>query len=190
MISKIRLWWKFDGQYLHKNFIQGVKNLIRWFPTIWKDRDWDQDFIYTILAKKLEFQANYIASRDWHTNSQRDAERIRLVAKLIAKHKADFYAMEYMDYATTNFWFEDIVDKPEYSEMKSEIIEERYDEFFAKYPRQYKKAISGELNRYVRSEIKLEDKQALAMEISHENRERCKRLLFTIMHDHIDRWWD
>lgn len=190
MIEKIRLWWKFDGQYMHKNFICGVKNLIRWFPTIWKDRDWDQDFIYNLLAKKLKFQANYIEKRDWHVDAKRDAERIRLVAKLIAKHQADDYAMEYMDYATTNFWFEDFIDNPEYKEMKSKITEERYDEFFAKYPRQYKRALSGELNRYRRSETDTENKQTLAMEIAHENQKRCKRLLFTIMHDQIDCWWD
>jgi hypothetical protein len=28
------------------------------------------------------------------------------------------------------------------------------------------------------------------MEIAHENQKRCQKLLFNIMHDHIERWWD
>ena len=83
MYNRVRLWWKYDGRYLHKDFVNGMKNLWKWFPTIWKDRDWDHDFIYNILAKKLEFQAKYIEERSFHTQAQHDAERMRLVVKLI-----------------------------------------------------------------------------------------------------------
>jgi hypothetical protein len=42
---------------------QGVKNLIRWFPVIWKDRDYDHFFIYYLLREKLkqmeDFQLNH-----------------------------------------------------------------------------------------------------------------------------------
>ena len=189
MIEKIRLWWKFDGQYIHLEFIRGVKNLWRWFPTIWRDRDWDEHYIYELLLKKIEFQAQFIGARDIHTDAQRDAERMRLVARLIKLQQDETYGMEYMDYSKTNIWFEDIVDQPEYSEMKSEITEERFDEFFAKYPRQYKRVESGEINRFKR-DFSEKDKELIAMEIAHENQLRCRKLLFTIMHDHIGRWWD
>lgn len=189
MIEKIRLWWKFDGQYMHKEFIRGVKNLWRWFPTIWRDRDWDGHYIYELLRKKIEFQAEFIGSRDLHTDAQRDAERMRLAARLIKLQQDETYGMEYMDYSKTDFWFEEVDGKPEYVEMKSNITEERFDEFFAKYPRQYKRVESGELNRYNR-DFSEKDKQLIAMEIAHENQLRCRKLLFTIMHDHIERWWD
>ena len=57
MFNKIRLWWKFDGKYLHRDIAQGIKNLIKWFPIIWKDRNWDDSFIFDILQFKLQNQA-------------------------------------------------------------------------------------------------------------------------------------
>lgn len=33
-------------------FLQGIKNLIKWFPVIWNDRDWDHMY----LLKMLEFK--------------------------------------------------------------------------------------------------------------------------------------
>jgi len=34
--------------------ITGIKNIIRWMPTIYHDRDWDQWHIYNVLQKKIE----------------------------------------------------------------------------------------------------------------------------------------
>jgi hypothetical protein len=189
-MRKIYLWWRFKARYFHKDFIKGVKNLWRWFPTIWKDRDWDQHYIYEILAKKIEFQAKYIGDRDFHTEAKRDAERMRLAAKLIRLEQDEFYHMEYMDYEESKNWFEPIEDKPGFSEWKSETVSERYDEYFAKYPRQYKKAMSGELNMFKRKEIDTENKHIIAMEIAHHNQARCHSLLFKLIERNIDRWWD
>jgi hypothetical protein len=187
-IEKISLWWRFDGRYLHKAFIQGVKNLWRWFPVIWKDRDWDQHYIYEILSKKLQFQSKYIGERDFHTEAKRDAERMNLVVKLIKLQQEDFYGMEYMDYHKTNFTF-DPIDGGEFYEMKSEEVSENFDEYFKKYPLQYKRVVNGELNRY-RRPFEEKDNKVIAMEIAHGNQERCQNLIFKIMNNHIERWWD
>ena len=32
----------------------GVRNLVRWFPVIWNDEDWDQYYLYVILKQKLK----------------------------------------------------------------------------------------------------------------------------------------
>ena len=39
-----------------RSFLTGCKNVIRWCPTIFKDRDWDNWYILNILQKKIEFQ--------------------------------------------------------------------------------------------------------------------------------------
>lgn len=189
MIEKIRLWWKFDRRYMHKEFARGVKNLWRWFPTIWKDRDWDGHYIYELLRKKIEFQAEYIGGRDIYTEAKRDAERMRLVARLIKLQQDEFYTMEYMDYHEQDVSFVSIEDNPKYFDAVFDQKSEWFDEYFAKYPRQYKRVANGEINRY-RREFADKDKQLIAMEIAHENQARCQRLLFSIMHDHIERWWD
>ena len=102
---KIYLWWKFEGKYYHKDFIRGVKNLWRWFPTIWKDRDWDDHFIFELIRVKVQNQAKYIGDRDFHVSAKRDAEIMRTVAKLIKLQQDDFYGMEYMDYHDTKIDF-------------------------------------------------------------------------------------
>lgn len=38
---------------LHK-FFKSVKNLIYWFPIIWKDRDYDYEYLLFILSHKLK----------------------------------------------------------------------------------------------------------------------------------------
>jgi hypothetical protein len=191
MFNKIGAWWRWNGRYMHNEFARGVKNLWRWFPTIWKDRDWDGHYIYELLRKKIEFQAEYIDSRDFHTEAKRDAERMRLVARLIKLQQDETYGMEYMDYYEQDMDWIDNDNHLGYVETMLDEKSERFDEFFAKYPRQYKRVISGEINRFDRKLIfNIEDKQLIAMEIAHENQARCQRLIFNIMHAHIERWWD
>ena len=194
MFDKIRLWWRFDGRYMHKNFVRGVKNLWRWAPTIWQDRDWDNHFIYTLLAKKLEFQAKYIGDRDFHTEAKRDAERMRLVVRLIKLQQDDYYGTEYLDYEESEQWFEPVPEHPGYKAWKQEIISERYGEYFAKYPRQYKRVLNGEgcftRHREPGYQVDTTDKHRIALEIAHMNHDRCRELIFRIMSDHIERWWD
>ena len=88
---RIWLWWYHDGRFYHKYFKQGVKNIIYWFPIIWKDRNWDSGYIFDILKHKLKAQAKYIGDRDWYTRAQLDAKRMRLCVSLIEKVQDDFY---------------------------------------------------------------------------------------------------
>jgi len=189
IFERISLWWKFDGRYYHKDFINGVKNLIKWFPVIWKDRDWDNHYIYEIIGKKLTHQAKYIGDNDRHTMSKRDSERMRLVVKLIKLQQDEFYNMEYADYHNSNYNWLDVEDNPELKELDIELVDENFDDYFKKYPIQYKKVMSGEINRFNKL-IEEKDNQLIAMEIAHENQDRCRKLIFKIMETHIEGWWD
>ena len=73
--------------------------------------------------------------------------------------------------------------------MEDTLISENFDDYFKKYPRQYKRVMSGEINRYGRP-IEEKDKKEIAMEIAHENQDRCRKLIFKIMESEISRWWD
>lgn len=190
MLDRIRLWWKFEGSHYRRDFIKGVKNLWRWFPTIWKDRDWDSYYIYEILRVKIQNQAKYIGDRDFHTEAKRDSERMMLVSRLIKLQQDEFYRMEYMEYEETDHWFEPSKYNPDLFEWKYKTLSERYDDYFKKYSRQYKRVLNGEINRFKRDELDKKDKHVIAMEIAHENQERCSKLIFKILHDHIERWWD
>lgn len=187
VFDKIRLWWKFEGRYYHKDFVHGVKNLWRWFPTIWKDRDWDDSFIWDIMIQKIKNQSKYIGDRDFHTRAKRDAEIMMTCVRLMERVKEEYYGSEYIDYHETKFDFVE-TDRPEYKRLETTEISENFDEYFKKYPRQYKRVLSGEVNRFKRDDEK--DKKLIAMEISIENHNRAKKILFKLMERYIEYWWD
>ena len=186
-----RLWWKFEGRYYHKDIYNGVKNLIKWFPIIWKDRDWDQSYIYTILQKKLELHAEGIAKRDILVCSHRNVELMRTATRLIEKIKNDSYEGEYSDYHQTKYWFEEIPDKPGFSTMEHELISEQFDDYFKKYPLIYKRVLNGEGIFPIKEIGEVEEyKKTIAMNIAHINQDRARKLLFNILESQIERWWD
>lgn len=186
--DKIRLWWKFDGKYYHKYLIEGISNIIYWFPIIWKDRPWDHGFIFTILQHKLKSQADYIGRKDRHTRAQLDAKRMRLCINLIQKLQDDFYEMEYMDYEKNKNWFEPCNDGTTNSTWNHEMVWEKHDDYFKKYPLVYKRVMNGE--GWVDIKGREDDKHLIAMSIGHLNQSRAHKLLFKIMEENIQSWWD
>jgi hypothetical protein len=190
IFKRIWLWWEHDGKYYHKYFIQGVKNIIYWFPIIWKDRNWDGYYIYEIMKHKLKAQANYIGRRDFHTRAQQDARRMRLCVKLIEACQDEPYSMEYMDYHKDRVWFTDCEDRPGSSLYNSEEVWENYDEFFKKYPLVYKRVLKGEGPFTLDGRDESEIKRIIAMNIAHMNQDRVRKLLFKIMEENIKGWWD
>jgi hypothetical protein len=187
---RIYLWWEHDGKYYYKYFKQGVKNIWYWFPVIWKDRDWDGHYIFEILQHKLTAQANYIGRRDFHTRAQQDARRMRLCVKLIKKVQEEDYTMEYMDYHKDRVWFTDVEDRPGNSLYNSEEVWEKYDDYFAKYPLVYKKVLKGEGVFTLDGKNEADMKRVIAMNIAHLNHDRARKLLFKIMEENIEGWWD
>ena len=186
--NSISLNRKFKYQYLWKDFKIGVKNIWYWLPVIWKDRNWDHRYIYTILQHKLKAQSKYIGGRDHHVTAKRDAEIMMTCVRLIEKVDDEFYNMEYMDYEKTKHWFEPCEDKEGYSTWESKLLEENFDDYFKKYPLIYKRVLNGEgvFNREGRED----DKQIIAINIGHINHERARKLLFKLMEQNIEKWWD
>jgi len=187
---RIWLWWNHDGKYYHKYFKQGVKNSIYWFPIIWKDRNWDGHYIFEILQHKLKAQADYIGRRDFHTRAQLDARRMRLCVKLIKKVQEEDYTMEYMDYAKDRVWFTPCEDRPDLHQYNSEEVWEKYDEYFKKYPLIYKRVLKGEGVFTLNGRDESDMKKVIAQNIAHLNHDRARKLLFKIMEENIEGWWD
>jgi hypothetical protein len=188
ILRRIYLWWEHDGKYYHKYFKTGVKNLWYWFPIIWKDRDWDSHYIFEIIKHKLSAQANYIGTNDRHTRAQQDARRMKICVKLMQKIQDEDYTMEYMDYHKDRVWFTDCEDRPDSSLMNSEQIWEKFDDYFKKYPLIYKRVMNGD--GVFNLEGREDDKHVIAMNIAHLNHDRARKLLFKIMEENIEGWWD
>ena len=184
----IPLWWNHEGRYLHKEVRTGIRNIWYWLPIIWKDRNWDSHYIFEIMMHKLKAQSKYIGGRGIHLRAERDAEVMMTCVKLMKLIQDDFYSSEYSDYHKTKHWFEDVPGKEGYSSWESKLLEENFDDYFKKYPLIYKRVLNGE--GVFRREGREEDKQVIAMNISHINHDRARKLLFKIMEENIERWWD
>ena len=190
IFRRIYLWWYFEGRYLHHQVKRGIKNLWYWFPIIWKDRNWDDHYIFEVLKHKLKAQAKYIGDRDFHTRAQLDAKRMRLCVKLIEKVQDESYQMEYMEYGKDRVWFTDCEDRPGSSRYNSEEVWEKYDEYFKKYPLVYKKVLKGAGPFTLDGRDEDEIKKIIAMNIAHVNQDRVHKLLFKILEENIRGWWD
>jgi hypothetical protein len=184
----LQSWWRFDGRYYHTDLIKGIKKLWYWFPVIWKDRDWDSNYIYYILEHKIKAQSKYIRERDIHTTAKRDAEIMMICVRLMEKDREEFYTMEYIDYHKSKHWFEPVPGNENLSSWNSRLLEENFDEYFRKYPLIYKKVLNGEGPFTLEGREK--DKEIIAMNIAHINQKRAHKLLFKILEENIQKWWD
>jgi hypothetical protein len=192
IVRKLRvvgMWWDREGRYTWRNFKVGIKNLIYWSPVIWKDRNWDDSFIFTILSHKLKAQSKYIGGRGIHVSAERDAEIMMTCVRLMELIDDETYSSEYMDYHKTKHWFKPCDDKEGYTTWESKELEENFDDYFSKYPLIYKRVLAGE-GPFQPISFKQEDKQRIAMNIGHINHDRARKLLFKIMEQNIERWWD
>jgi len=190
LLRRIKLWWKFEGTYWYRDCKQGLKNLWYWLPVIWKDRDWDTHFIYEVMKHKLKAQAKYIGDRDFHTRAQIDAKRMRICVKLIQACQDEPYSSEYMDYAKERVWFTPCEDREGSSLYNSEEVWEKYDDFFKKYPLIYKRVMKGDGPFTLDGRDESQMKRIIAMNIAHINQQRAQDLLFKIMNENINGWWD
>ena len=191
-LQSISIWWNHDGRYYHKYLKYGVKNLIHWFPIIWKDRNWDSHYIFEIMKHKLSTQADYIGGRDIHTRAQLDAKRMRLCVKLMKLVQDEFYSSEYLDYHKTKCWFEVVPGKEGYHSWESKLLEDNFDSYFKKYPLIYKRVLNGEgiFSLGDHDNVSTTKRQRIAMNIGYINHDRARKLLFKIMESEIEKWWD
>jgi len=94
---KLYRWFLWDAKHVHKTVWAGIKNLWKWFPIIWKDRDWDYYYIFQVLKFKLEKQSKHLGERNRHESSKRDAELMMTCVRLINKLQNEDYYQEYYD---------------------------------------------------------------------------------------------
>ena len=164
-----------------RSFLTGCKNVIRWSPTIFKDKDWDQWHIYNILQKKIEFQRQELINANRHTDINRDNRDMTIVLNLIERVNEDFYGVEYLDYSESKFRFEPIDGDDEYYTMEQDVISENYDEYIKKYPSSVRKVLKEKPDL---------NKKDLCFWVARHNEEKAHDLLHKILKERIRHWWD
>ena len=106
--------------------------------------------------------------------------------RLIEKVQNEWYGTEYMDYHEPRFNWDDHENHPG---SKKIAIEEdpnnSFDDYFNKYPRIYKQVINNPNPLFDNN-----TKSNIAMNIARTNERRASKLLFNILRDNIQKWWD
>jgi hypothetical protein len=74
-----------------RTWYKRIKNIIRWIPVLWKDKDWDYWHTFEILKTKLKFQSEHFRKQGYHVSSERDAEQMELCIRLIDKVQNEYY---------------------------------------------------------------------------------------------------
>ena len=163
-------------------FITGVKNIFKWMPTIYHDRDWDGDFILKILQKKIEFQRKELVNANRHTDIDRDNRDMTLALNLLERVREDHYRLECTDYWDDDISFEDVPNKPNSKSIKIETTSERFDEYLNKY--------SSSVRAITKEHGVIEDKKTLCLRVSYYNHNKANKLLFRILEERLPYWWD
>lgn len=191
LFRRLYLYWKFEWKFIPRNTIIGIKNLFKWFKLIWNDRHWDQSYLLTMIKFKIEGMADYHESRKFYVGWENNVKWMRTTCRLIEKVRSEHYQGEHMDYFEAHYWFEPIKDT-EYSEFKSETTSEHLDDYIQKYPLQYNKVLK-QFNKVTKRECDFDDindKKMFSRLLGIHNHNRAKSLLFKILNDKIEGWWD
>ena len=167
-------WWYFIGKYTHLNFIQGIKNLFKWFKIVWNDRDFDYVFILYILKFKLENIAKNIEKYSRHVGNERDVQRIKLCIRLLDKIGDGYYESEYQNYCNSDFNIR--------GDLSFQLLEKfnknNLKTYLNKYPNQYRRI------------DKTNDDVLNALILGRLRHEKAKRLLFELLNRHVEEWWN
>ena len=78
-------------KHLPYNIRYGIKNLIKWFPVVWKDRDWDQIYLYKSLHFKLKNMEHLHRTNAHYIGSEKEAHNIRVCKLLLERLIDDVY---------------------------------------------------------------------------------------------------
>jgi hypothetical protein len=175
-------WLRYVPVWL-KEFIRGVSNIIRWMPTIYKDRHWDHSFITDILQKKLEFTRQELVFANRFHGIEAVNKDITLALNLLERIKEQYYEHEMFEYIKKSIEFKPVGPTGDYLTMHDTLIEEHLDDYLAKYKR-----TANKLRK--KYKIKASDTQRLAYRVSTYNQEKCERIFWKLMHYKLNHWWD
>jgi hypothetical protein len=175
----------FDGI---DSFIRGVKNIIKWAPTIYHDSDWDYYSIYHILQKKIEFTRNLIVNNNRHNDVSSDNFWMTVTINLIERVKNEDYNTEYFDYIDKNYSFDEIEERDSNGgklyQMNSTVVSDNTLQYIEKNPSKVR------ILRKTYADFDSMSNEKKSRYISRYKQEQAKRLLFKILQEKIENWWD
>lgn len=182
-----------------RDFFEFLRRLRTWIPVLWRDRDWDDSFIFEVLKTKLFTQRRYLIENYRHTSIPGTNRDITICLNLIERFQQSYYELEYFEYYDYDFDFvedeesEDCKGQPLFR-MESTTTRDNLLEYIDKYPLDRARTIKWMKDKgfdgvqdYKENE---DSRKSLALFMSQYRHEKCKRLIFLILSEKIEGWWD
>jgi len=166
--------------YPFRDFYRRTRNVLRWLPTIWKDRDYDDSYITEILIKKLEFTRDfYLSDKAYSSEADKVATEIQeAIDRLhMTQDSWEFYedpAMESLQqkWGLTAFSFEPYEHDESGGvltyEMKSKTEKANTDKEKEQYSEEFKTTLKAARKEYMKD----------------------KKEAYKFIAKNIDKWWD
>jgi len=105
------------------------------------------------------------------------------IFRLIDKFQTEHYLHEYFNYLDKDHRFVKI-EGTEFFEVKTKILRDDLDEYFAKYPLLKKRAVN---HKYYKEEPSYKN---LAISMGFVQHEKAKRLIFELLNRNVEKWWE
>lgn len=143
-----------------KRIKESIQSLIWFFPVIWKDRDYEADFIYDLLARKLEKIEIYKIKYEKNIHKDKETRKINVAKNLCKRLSQD----EYLENAT--FWYDKIYAEESLNRLYSILH-----------------------HKNVTRNPKEEKSFDRCCKHSEYMKNQDRKLLFEILEKNIDKWW-
>ena len=152
-----------------RNLKYGFKNLIIWFPVIWRDQQWDYYYLFEILEKKLKLMEKDFRNDPWLENSYKKSLQMKRCIELINRIKKEDYEFCYEEY-------------------NAYIKENGIDEYAEFWENRVNNG-DGTFTRSFEWEQKRDDIFWKCVEKESEHRKKDMDELFFIIYNNIEGWW-
>ena len=180
---KLYRWFRWDAKHAHRDIAQGFRNLWKWLPIIWKDRDWDDHFIFEVLKFKIKNTADYTEKKQRFVGWENEVRYMRICEKLMGRIQNEYYQTEYQDYY--DFDMSTVPAEDGLYEVVFDVKRDDTAEFVKKYPHALRRA-----KKDPRYENFFKDKKTGGLAVGMIRHEKARKLLFKILEQRIERWWD
>jgi len=158
---------------------KGIWNLYKWFPIIWKDRNFDKDYLLEIIRFKLEMMLDEFKRNGYRADTPDSNKRIEFCIRMIDELTEDRY--------------EELLRKKhdlKYGRLKTYSFVHKVDEMGR--PLLYRmEFLRTKVNP--RNEALKEEEQRATIEMIEKverRKERVRKALFGTMARYIDYWWE
>ena len=150
------------------DFRQGIRNIRKWLPVIWRDRDFDYVYLYDVLEFKIRNMADYTQRSQLTQSWEENAEKMERCVELIDKIRNESFHDE-----------------------EREKHAEKWGEFELDTSSIFGMFNSKRPNVITEEDKALENKEFYEwMEEARRRSDAAKRELFDILNDEIEGWWD